>query len=113
MPLSSNALYGSTTLACLWALVRHFPQSTAHPNSGSSGISGLVSPGGPEVGPIIPSLEGSIDWQPLAFNPGLGYLYFMSNQWAMGYKFWEKDKFKPPTNGEWSTRPCTSIPIEA
>ena len=25
----------------------------------------------------------------------------MSNQWAMGYKFWAKDKFKPPTNGEW------------
>jgi alcohol dehydrogenase (cytochrome c) len=61
----------------------------------------IAETGGPEVGPIIPSLEGSIDWQPLAFNPDLNTLYFMSNQWAMGYKFWDKDKFKPPTNGEW------------
>jgi alcohol dehydrogenase (cytochrome c) len=57
--------------------------------------------GGPEVGPIIPSLEGGIDWQPLAYNPDLGVLYFMSNQWAMGYKMWEEGKFQPPTNGEW------------
>ncbi len=57
--------------------------------------------GGPEVGPIIPSLEGAIDWQPLAYNPELEYLYFMSNQWAMGYKFWEEDTFQPPTSGEW------------
>ena len=28
-------------------------------------------------------------------------LYFMSNQWAMGMKFWAEGKFKPPTNGEW------------
>ena len=34
--------------------------------------------GGPEVGPIIPSLEGAIDWQPLAYNPELQYLFFMS-----------------------------------
>ena len=57
--------------------------------------------GGPEVGPIIPSLEGAIDWQPLAYNPELKTLYFMSNQWAMGYKFWEEGTFEPPTNGEW------------
>ena len=46
----------------------------------------VAESGGPEVGPIIPSLEGAIDWQPLAYNPDLGYIYFMSNQWAMGYK---------------------------
>ena len=57
--------------------------------------------GGPEVGPIIPSLEGAIDWQPLAYNPDLRYLYFMSNQWAMGYKMWEEDQIEVPTNGEW------------
>ncbi len=57
--------------------------------------------GGPEVGPIIPSLEGAIDWQPLSYNPELKTLYFMSNQWAMGYRFWAEDAFEPPTNGEW------------
>ena len=61
----------------------------------------VATSGGPEVGPIIPSLEGSIDWQPLAYNPELQTLYFMSNQWAMGYKFWEEDQFEPPTEGEW------------
>jgi cytochrome c5 len=57
--------------------------------------------GGPEVGPIIPSLEGGIDWQPLAYNPDLHALYFMSNQWAMGLKFWAEGKFEPPAKGEW------------
>jgi mono/diheme cytochrome c family protein len=57
--------------------------------------------GGPEVGPIIPSLEGAIDWQPLAYNPDLKTLYFMSNHWAMGMKFWAEDKVKAPVNGEW------------
>ena len=57
--------------------------------------------GGPEVGPIIPSLEGGIDWQPLAYNPDLHTLYFMSNQWAMGMKFWGEGKFEPPAKGEW------------
>ena len=61
----------------------------------------IAQSGGPEVGPIIPSLEGAIDWQPLAFNPELGALYFMSNQWAMGYRFWAEDQFAPPTRGEW------------
>jgi glucose dehydrogenase len=61
----------------------------------------IATSGGPEVGPIVPSLEGSIDWQPLAFNPDLGLIYFMSNQWAMGFKFWALDKLAPPTNGEW------------
>jgi mono/diheme cytochrome c family protein len=61
----------------------------------------IATSGGPEVGPIVPSLEGSIDWQPLAFNPDLGLIYFMSNQWAMGFKFWAPDKLAPPTNGEW------------
>ena len=61
----------------------------------------VAESGGPEVGPIIPSLEGAIDWQPLAYNPELKVLYFMSNQWAMGYKFWEEGTFQPPTNGEW------------
>src|SRR5262249_46174478 len=51
--------------------------------------------------PIIPSLEGSIDWQPLAYNPELKTLYFMSNQWAMGMKFWSEDKVNRPANGEW------------
>ena len=60
----------------------------------------VAQSGGPEVGPIIPSLEGAIDWQPLAYNPELGALYFMSNQWAMGYRFWAEDQFEPPTNGE-------------
>jgi alcohol dehydrogenase (cytochrome c) len=61
----------------------------------------LADSGGPEVGPIIPSLEGSIDWQPLAYNPDLRTLYFMSNQWAMGLKFWAEGKFEPPAKGEW------------
>ena len=61
----------------------------------------IAQSGGPEVGPIIPSLEGAIDWQPLAFNPELGALYFMSNQWAMGYRFWAESQFEPPTQGEW------------
>ncbi|MDA1314704.1 MAG: PQQ-dependent dehydrogenase, methanol/ethanol family [Acidobacteria bacterium] len=60
----------------------------------------VAESGGPEVGPIIPSLEGGIDWQPLAYNPELKTLYFMSNQWAMGYKFWNEGEFQPPTNGE-------------
>ena len=61
----------------------------------------VAESGGPEVGPIIPSLEGAIDWQPLAYNPNRQALYFMSNQWAMGYRFWEEDQFEPPTLGEW------------
>jgi alcohol dehydrogenase (cytochrome c) len=61
----------------------------------------VTQSGGPEVGPVIPSLEGSIDWQPLAYNPDLSTLFFMSNQWASGFKFWTEDKLKPPTNGEW------------
>jgi alcohol dehydrogenase (cytochrome c) len=61
----------------------------------------IAQSGGPEVAPIIPSLEGAIDWQPLAWNPDLRYIFFMSNNWAMGYKFWAEDKFSPPTKGEW------------
>lgn len=61
----------------------------------------VAQSGGPEIGPIIPSLEGAIDWQPLAFDPGRKYMFFMSNNWAMGYKFWAEDKFAPPTKGEW------------
>jgi alcohol dehydrogenase (cytochrome c) len=61
----------------------------------------VAQTGGPEVGPIIPSLEGSIDWQPLAYNPDLSTLYFMSNQWAMGMKFWPAGKLQPPADGEW------------
>ena len=61
----------------------------------------VAATGGPEVGPIIPSLEGGIDWQPLAYNPELSTLYFMSNQWAMGMKFWEESKLERPKNGEW------------
>ena len=61
----------------------------------------VAESGGPEVGPIIPSLEGAIDWQPLAYNPERQALYFMSNQWAMGYRFWAEDEFEPPTLGEW------------
>jgi mono/diheme cytochrome c family protein len=57
--------------------------------------------GGPEVGPIIPSLEGGTDWQPLAYNPELHTLYFMSNRWAMGMKFWPTEKLSLPKNGEW------------
>jgi quinohemoprotein ethanol dehydrogenase len=29
----------------------------------------IAQSGGPEVSPIIPSLEGAIDWQPLAYDP--------------------------------------------
>ncbi|MCY4059025.1 MAG: PQQ-binding-like beta-propeller repeat protein, partial [Gammaproteobacteria bacterium] len=61
----------------------------------------VAQSGGPEVGPIIPSLEGAIDWQPLAYNPERQALYFMSNQWAMGYRFWAEDEFEPPTLGQW------------
>ena len=61
----------------------------------------IAESGGPEVGPIIPSLEGAIDWQPLSYNPELRTLYFLSNHWAMGYKFWEEGTFEPPKNGEW------------
>jgi len=61
----------------------------------------VAQTGGPEVGPVIPSLEGSIDWQPLAYNPELKTLYFMSNQWAMGMKFWAEDKLQKPAPGEW------------
>ena len=61
----------------------------------------IAESGGPEVGPIIPSLEGAIDWQPLSYDPVRKVLYFMSNQWAMGYKFWEEGTFEPPTDGEW------------
>jgi len=61
----------------------------------------IAQSGGPEVAPIIPSLEGAIDWQPLAYDPKLDYTFFLSNNWAMGYKFWTEDKFSPPTKGEW------------
>ena len=61
----------------------------------------VAQSGGPEVAPIIPSLEGAIDWQPLAYDPKLDYTFFLSNNWAMGYKFWTEDKFSPPTKGEW------------
>jgi alcohol dehydrogenase (cytochrome c) len=61
----------------------------------------IAESGGPEIAPIVPSLEGAIDWQPLAYNPDRGHIYFMSNDWAMGYQFWEEDKFAPPTQGEW------------
>jgi alcohol dehydrogenase (cytochrome c) len=61
----------------------------------------VAQSGGPEIAPIVPSLEGAIDWQPLAFNPDLGYVFFMSNDWAMGYQFWEESKVTPPANGEW------------
>lgn len=61
----------------------------------------IAESGGKEVGPIIPSLEGGNDWQPLSFNPKLNYAFFLSNQWAMGMKFWEEGKFPRPTNGEW------------
>jgi mono/diheme cytochrome c family protein len=53
------------------------------------------------VGPIIPSLEGGNDWQPLSYHPKLNYVYFLSNQWAMGMKFWEEEKLSRPANGEW------------
>jgi quinohemoprotein ethanol dehydrogenase len=56
----------------------------------------LAQSGGPEVALVVPSLEGAIDWQPLAYNPDLGYIYFMSNNWAMGLKFWAENKFAPP-----------------
>ena len=55
---------------------------------------------GPEVAPIIPSLEGAIDWQPLAYDPNLGRIYFMSNTWAMGYKFYSECD-RPTGAGEW------------
>ncbi len=73
------------------------------PDSGRPNVNPdmVAESGGPEVGPIIPSLEGATDWQPPSYNPELKTLYFMSNHWAMGYKFWEESKFERPTNGEW------------
>jgi alcohol dehydrogenase (cytochrome c) len=73
------------------------------PNTGRPDVNPemIAKSGGPEVAPIIPSLEGAIDWQPLAFNPDLGHVFFMSNDWAMGYRFWEEGTFAPPTQGEW------------
>ena len=61
----------------------------------------VAQSGGPEVAPVVPSLEGAIDWQPLAYNPDLNYIFFLSNDWAMGLKFWAENKFAPPTKGEW------------
>jgi alcohol dehydrogenase (cytochrome c) len=61
----------------------------------------IAQSGGPEIAPIIPSLEGAIDWQPLAYDPEAKHIFFMSNNWAMGYKFWEEGTFDPPTQGEW------------
>lgn len=61
----------------------------------------VAESGGPEIAPIIPSLEGAIDWQPLAYDPDAGHIFFMSNNWAMGYQFWEEGTFEPPTQGEW------------
>ncbi|HEX9647417.1 MAG TPA: PQQ-dependent dehydrogenase, methanol/ethanol family [Alphaproteobacteria bacterium] len=60
----------------------------------------IAQTGGPEVAPIIPSLEGAIDWQPLAYNPDNGTIFFMSNTWAMGYKFYEECA-RPTGAGEW------------
>jgi alcohol dehydrogenase (cytochrome c) len=73
------------------------------PNTGRPDVNPdfLATSGGPEVGPIIPSLEGAIDWQPLSYDPTQGRVFFMSNQWAMGYKFWAEDKVTVPTKGEW------------
>ncbi len=90
-------LYGEPIVPGItWAL--GLDPETGRPNVNPDMV---AKSGGPEVGPIIPSLEGAIDWQPLAYNPVLKTLYFMSNQWAMGYKFWEEGTFEPPTNGEW------------
>ena len=61
----------------------------------------IAQSGGPEIGPIIPSPEGAIDWQPLAYDPTSQHVFFMSNNWAMNYKFWEEDKIEKPTQGEW------------
>jgi alcohol dehydrogenase (cytochrome c) len=61
----------------------------------------IAQSGGPEVAPIIPSLEGAIDWQPLAYDPNNQHIFFMSNNWAMGYRFWEEDKIEKPKQGEW------------
>jgi len=60
----------------------------------------VAQTGGPEVAPIIPSLEGAIDWQPLAYNSDSGTIFFMSNTWAMGYKFYEECE-RPTGAGEW------------
>jgi alcohol dehydrogenase (cytochrome c) len=60
----------------------------------------LAQTGGPEVAPIIPSLEGAINWQPLAYNSDTGKIYFLSNTWAMGYKFYEECE-RPTGAGEW------------
>jgi len=60
----------------------------------------VAQTGGPEVAPIIPSLEGAIDWQPLAYNADSGTIFFMSNTWAMGYKFYAECD-RPTGAGEW------------
>ena len=90
-------LYGEPIVPGInWA--RGLDPVTGRPNVN---LDMVAQTGGPEVGPIIPSLEGGIDWQPLAYNPELTTLYFMSNQWAMGMKFWPEGKLAPPANGEW------------
>ena len=64
----------------------------------------LAESGGPEVGPIVPSLEGAIDWQPLAYNPDLETLYFMSNQWRWGTASGPRTRSnRPPAgSGTWA-----------
>jgi alcohol dehydrogenase (cytochrome c) len=90
-------LYGEPIVPGInWA--RGLDPQTGRPNVNSEMV---AQTGGPEVAPIIPSLEGAIDWQPLAYDPKAGRIFFMSNNWAMGYKFWTLDKFAPPTKGEW------------
>jgi alcohol dehydrogenase (cytochrome c) len=39
---------------------------------------------GKTVEPIVPGLEGGTNWFPMAYNPDLGYVFFATNQWAMG-----------------------------
>ncbi len=44
--------------------------------------------GGETIEPIVPGLEGGTNWFPMAYNPDLGYVFFATNQWAMGMTAW-------------------------
>lgn len=56
------------------------------PKTGRPSVNEAMRPasGGRTVEPIVPGLEGGTNWFPMAYNPDLGYVFFATNQWAMG-----------------------------
>ena len=61
----------------------------------------IAESGGPEVGPSFRVLKAATTGSRFRIIRNSSTLYFLSNQWAMGMKFWEEGKFPRPTNGEW------------